>query len=123
MFARIPMPLLVAGALLHQKCGGGGGYFAAAKRRVQVIKQASRRDAGPARIPDGMTPATPRVIAMVRRALIITTLCARLFGCVELEKRPDPPGTDMSSSGVVCQEVGDYTICKDRDQRKAEGAE
>jgi len=61
---------------------------------------------------------------VARRALIIVALCARLLGCVELEKRPAPPGTDMSSSGVVCAEVGLQTVCQDRDQRKAEaGAE
>jgi hypothetical protein len=37
-----------------------------------------------------------------RRAFIIAILCARLLGCVELEKKPDPPGSDISASGVVC---------------------
>jgi hypothetical protein len=37
-----------------------------------------------------------------RRAFIIAILCARLFGCVELEKKPDPPDSDISSSGLIC---------------------
>ncbi len=48
-------------------------------------------------------------------------LCAGLSGCVEMEKRPDPPGADISSSGVVCVDMGTHTVCKDREQRKAEG--
>jgi len=55
-----------------------------------------------------------------RRAFIIAILCARLCGCVELAKEPDPPGPDMSSSGVICAETGLHNVCQGRDQRKAE---
>lgn len=54
-------------------------------------------------------------MSVMKRFLITTfiiILSIGLPGCVEMEKKPEPAGADISASRVVCINNGISTICK-----------